>query len=409
MSQQRAEPPGQPAVEFTLTIQREHLRDLSRYVAAARASIETLCDRFGAFPGDSISIVDPPFAGSMPAAGADITLRRTPWLSVPSAMAPELAVTRGISRWYWREVTGPNMPAWFVNGLAEHVARRMTIPLFERLELPGGYAVLEQRVFGGLVPTKVRLRMEAGTDGEPLAAYRRHPTVKPLAQPRPIAGTRGLEAPVGLDALDALEALEAKTVFALGTLERWLGRPVFDQVLSEFTRRMRGRTPTIADFLATASDTSGQDLSWFFDQAFGSSATFDYAVAELKNDAAADGAFLTTVVARRFGDALFTGRSGQTVGSFERGRGMVLRVTFDDGGTRTDYWDGRDRSRTFVYRSQARAASAEIDPEHVLLLDLHRVNNSRTLAPRAGVAATKWAARWLLWLEDWLLTCAVLA
>jgi len=49
----RVEPRGQPAVEFTLTIQREHLRDLSRYVGAARATIETLSERFGAFPRDS--------------------------------------------------------------------------------------------------------------------------------------------------------------------------------------------------------------------------------------------------------------------------------------------------------------------------------------------------------------------
>ena len=64
----RVEPPGQPAVEFTLTIEREHVRDLSRYVGAARATIETLSDRFGAFPRDSLSMVDPPFAGSAPIA-----------------------------------------------------------------------------------------------------------------------------------------------------------------------------------------------------------------------------------------------------------------------------------------------------------------------------------------------------
>jgi hypothetical protein len=62
-----------------------------------------------------------------------------------------------------------------------------------------------------------------------------------------------------------------------------------------------------------------------------------------------------------------------------------------------------------VYQSGARAASAEIDPDRILLLDMHAVNNSRTLTPRAGAAATKWSARWLLWLEDWLLTCATLS
>jgi hypothetical protein len=390
----RVEPRGQPAVEFTLTIEREHLRDLSRYVGAARATIETLSERFGAFPRDSISMIDPPLSGSMPIAGADVTLARTPWLSVPTAMAPELAVTRGISRWYWREIVGPAMPAWFIDGLAEHVARQMTIPLFERISLPGGYAVLEQRVFGGLVPRAVSLRMHADTDGEPLPAYRRHQTVDPSGH--------------GWSTADA-RSLAAKTVFALATLERWLGRPAFDQVLSEFARRTRGRTPAIAEFVAVASDTSGQDLSWLFDQAFGSSATFDYAVERLESVPANDGSFETTVVAARLGNALFTGSSGQPSGPFERGRGIAVRVSFADGETRTDFWDGRSALKTFVYRSRTRAESAEVDPDHVVLLDMHPVNNSRSLTPRSGVAATKWSARWLLWLEDWLLTCAALS
>jgi hypothetical protein len=84
-------------------------------------------------------------------------------------------------------------------------------------------------------------------------------------------------------------------------------------------------------------------------------------------------------------------------------------VSFADGETRTDFWDGRSTSKTFVYRSRARAESAEVDPDHVVLLDMHPVNNSRSLTTRSGVAATKWSARWLLWLEDWLLTCAVLS
>ena len=167
--------------------------------------------------------------------------------------------------------------------------------------------------------------------------------------------------------------------------------------------------PTMADFLAVASDTSGQNLSWLFDQAFGSAAVFDYAVEGLTSEPSQDGLFQTTVVAGRRGEALFTGSSRSPDGPFERGRGIAVRVSFADGETRTDYWDGRRASQTFVYQSRARARSAEIDPDRIVLLDMHPTNNSRTLTPRAGIASTKWAARWLLWLEDWLLTCAVLS
>jgi len=43
-----------------------------------------------------------------------------------------------------------------------------------------------------------------------------------------------------------------------------------------------------------------------------------------------------------------------------------------------------------------------------MLLDLARTNNSKTLAPRSSVAASRWTVRYLLWLEDLLLTYASL-
>jgi hypothetical protein len=50
--------------------------------------------------------------------------------------------------------------------------------------------------------------------------------------------------------------------------------------------------------------------------------------------------------------------------------------------------------------------SAEVDPDRVLLLDLNRSNNGVTLdSGVARTAATRWAARWMIWMEDALLTC----
>jgi hypothetical protein len=53
-----------------------------------------------------------------------------------------------------------------------------------------------------------------------------------------------------------------------------------------------------------------------------------------------------------------------------------------------------------------RSASAVVDPDRVLLLDVDTTNNSRTLSPAAGRAATKWAAKWIVWLQDVLATYA---
>ena len=49
---------------------------------------------------------------------------------------------------------------------------------------------------------------------------------------------------------------------------------------------------------------------------------------------------------------------------------------------------------------------AEVDPERTLLLDVNYTNNSQTLQPQAGDAASKWSLTWMVWLQDLLLTWA---
>jgi hypothetical protein len=48
----------------------------------------------------------------------------------------------------------------------------------------------------------------------------------------------------------------------------------------------------------------------------------------------------------------------------------------------------------------------QVDPRRVLLLDTAYTNNSRTLEPRSGEASLGWAARWMVWLQDLMLTYA---
>ena len=367
----------------------------SRYAAAVASVLKQNGEWFGPISQSSLTIVDPPW--HMPAAplGNDvIVLDRTPWWSAPTSMTPEIAVARALSRRAWAvAIPDADLPAWFVRGLVELSARRAVVPLFQSENLSPGHAFLEERFFGGFVPRFVRVRLLPETDGEPLPAYRASPTADPMLPPRSAADAR---------------SLEAKTVLALQTLERWVGRPVFDQLISQFVRESRSSRATLADFARVATEVSGQDLTWLFDEAFGSSRVFDYSVAGLASQPDAAGTFATTVVARRDGDARFTGSSATPVGPFEAGRGVAVLLTFADGQQRIDYWDGRAREKTFHYRSQAKAVSAIVDPDRTILLDLRRTNNSRTLTPKTGAAASIWTVRYMIWLEDLLLTYASL-
>jgi len=307
-------------------------------------------------------------------------------------MAQELAAARAVSRRCWTSAfDASRLPPWFVDGLAELTARRAVAPIFEKENNPPGYAFLEGRYFAGFVPHFVRIRLSVETDGAPVSAYRAHAGAD-LAAPH----------------ADDRDALTGKTMLALGTLERWLGRPVFDAIVGEFVRGAKARAPELADFERVSSEVSGQHLSWFFAQVFHASSVFDYGVDALASEPDPSGRFVTTVSARRYGSGRFTGADGERIGGFDNGRGVTLRVVFADGQERTDWWDGRDERRVFRYLSPVPAVSATIDPDRVLLLDLERTNNSRTLAPKQRPAATRWATIYLQWLEHLLLSYASL-
>lgn len=384
----RAEAPSRPPVDVRLLLQPEHRRDQDRYLRAAIATLTTCGEWLGPFPGASLTLVDPPWRpGPVPPDGA-LLMDRVPWWATQTSMLPELAVARAISRRFWNgRIDAAALPPWFVDGLVEYVARRAVVPLFAADNPGPGYAFLELRYFDRFVPRFVRIRLLPEFDGLPAPAYRAAPGV--LVSGRPSSSA------------DA-QRLAGKAFLILGTLERWVGRPVFDQIVAEFAAGAAAQ-PTLADFARAAADISGQDLAWLFDEAFGSSRVFDYGVGLLTSKPEGDGTFTTVVVARRFGEARFTGATAAPVGRFESGRGISLRVTFEDGRQRTDTWDGREREKTFRYRSPAAAVSAVVDPDQILLLDVHRTNNGRSVAPLAGSAASRWALLWMVWLEHALL------
>jgi hypothetical protein len=395
VAERRLEGEGLPPVTVRVVLQREHQSQSARYLDAAAESLRVLGLWSLVDDARELTLVDPPWSSrgrAAPAAdGAAIVLDRTPWWTTPTAMTPELAVARALSR---RALTTTfdtsALPPGFVHGFAEYLARQIVTGLFTRENNSPGFAFYEARHFGGFVPRFIRIRVLPESDEPPLTSYRRHPAVDVTAPQ-----------------VDE-ESLAAKTVLTLGALDRWVSRPVLDAIIVELVRQSRGGRPTVSDFGRVAAAVSGQDLSWLFVQTFGGASVFDYGVAELTSRRAAGGSFETTVTVARYGDGLFTGATAPRVGRFESGRGMTLLVSFAGGEESRESWDGRDERKTFEYRSASRAVSAAIDPDRQVTLDLKRTNNGRTLQARAGVASRRWAARWAAWLEHLLLTYASL-
>jgi len=79
-------------------------------------------------------------------------------------------------------------------------------------------------------------------------------------------------------------------------------------------------------------------------------------------------------------------------------------TTFDNGERVKETWDGQERRAIYVYERPVRGATVQVDPERVLLLDVAYTNNSRTLTPGSDKASLKWSLKWMVWLQDLMLT-----
>ena len=370
----RFEHPSLPPVDIRLLLQPEHAAQAERHFAATRAALRFYGEWFGAYPYGHITVVDPAWQGG--AGGMEYPMlftAGTRWLAPPKGVQPEEVTIHEAGHQFWYGIVATNEfeHAWMDEGLNTFSTARTMWQAF-----PG--RVYTQRYFGGFIPWSFPgLPLARDVDGDRVAGYR--PAARQDVQATPTwrywPGTAGA-------------ITYNKTALWLHTLERYLGWPTLQRIMSTYFQRWAFRHPAPDDFFAVATEVSGQDLTWYFDQVYRGSQTFDYGIDVFRSEPVGS-QFHTAVVARRYGDGVFP---------------VPVRVTFADGQEIVWNWDGRDRWKLFAVDRPSPATTAEVDPARVLLLDVNRTNNGVSLHPSTRAAARKWSVTWLIWLQDHLLT-----
>lgn len=376
------EPQGSAAaggrVRMRLLLQEEHLRQVERHFDATRAALQAFGEWAGPYPYGHITIVDPAYQSEVDGMEyPTLFTAGTRWLvpEVVTINGPEEVVIHEAGHQWWYGLIGSNEfdAAWMDEGITTYATARA-------LEEHYAGTYLEHRYFGGFVPWVFKdIRLSRETFWNRRAGYRTAAKSDVPSTPsylyHPVTGRY---------------VTYNKTALWLNTAERWLGWPVMQKALATFSERWRFRHPEPGDFFASVAAAAGRDLTWFFDAVHRSSDVFDYGIETLRSSED-DGRFRTEIIARRYGEAMFP---------------VDVVVTFEDGQRVTERWDGRDRWTRYTYERESRARSAQVDPERVLLLDLDFTNNSMTLAPQGPAAATKWSLKWMVWLQDALLSWA---
>ncbi|OGD21891.1 MAG: hypothetical protein A2W03_10925 [Candidatus Aminicenantes bacterium RBG_16_63_16] len=378
--------------EMILLIHEAHLNQKDRYSRALRQGLEFYSRNYGAYPYETITLVDPaPGAGG--AGGMEyptlFTGMTMSWLPRGWRIT-ELVTIHEFGHGYWYGIVGSNEfeEAWLDEGINTYSEIKAMDHYYGEEALDIGGLKISDQAFGRVTV---------------IASGRFDPIVKKSWEY--IGG--------GSYSLNVYQKAGLMTL----TLEKILGEDVMGRVMRTYYERWKFRHPTTRDFVAVAEEVSGRDLGWFFNQVLYSPDKLDYAVGSLtaREIVESQGVFGEKIQApaKPHKDAAKDGGKAKTyrneVVVARRGEWIIpqdILITFENGETVRETWDGRDRWKRFVYRKETKVLSAVIDPDRKMVLDVSYANNSMTLKPKkAGIL--KLALGFMSWVQGFLTLAAI--
>jgi hypothetical protein len=366
--------------QMILLIQPEHAAQIDRHFQALRTAIKYFGLWYGAYPYQTITVVDPP-CGADAAGGMEyptLITAGTEWIVTPHELTPEGVIVHEYGHQYWYGLVGNNEfeESWLDEGFNTYSTGKI-------LDLAYGPENFPWRLLG--VPLGPFL-------GTPLVSQDSADRGAYLLAPKSDNMVRN-----SWEYYDGMSYginSYRRPGLTLRTLENYLGPQVMARVMRVYHQLWRYRHPTTKDFFVVASEVSGRDLQWFSDQFVFSSNVVDYAVGDFRSEKEKNEKdYRSTVRIRRRGEAIFP---------------VEVRIRFEDGKVENRDWDGQYRWTEFKFVRPSEIESVEIDPQYKVLLDANFTNSSRT-ETRQTKPLVKWTENLVFWVEQLLLGIAGIA
>src|SRR3989442_2835291 len=258
----RFDHPTLPSVDMRLLLQPEHVAQAERHFDATRAALRYYGEWYGAYPYGHITIVDPAYQSG--AGGMEyptLFTAGTRWLVLPHVTTPEGVTVHEAGHQFWYGIVGNNEfeDAWMDEGFNTFSEARTLAQAYD----PNYLAV---RYFGGFIPwvfNDIVLTRETASNG--LAGYRRDAKADTQSTPtyRYYPPTSG-------------SITYSKTALWLNTMERWLGWPALQKIMSTHFERWKFKHPKPADFFDVTTEVLGRNIGWYLDQVYRRSDVVDY-------------------------------------------------------------------------------------------------------------------------------------
>ncbi len=335
-------------VKIRLLLQPEHLSQTARHLRITQETMKRFDSWYGPYPYKQITVVDPQ---DLRAGGMEyptlITADTTWWMPeglrfVESVVEHEF----GHQYWYGMVATNEFEDAWLDEGINTYTECKILDDIFGRDR--------SDMDLWGLTDsddTSQRNGYLSAADLDPMARF---------AYQYVNSSSYG-------------NITYGKTGTVLLTLEKIIGEETLQRAIHTYFMRYRFTHPTKEDFLRTVEEVSGQNLRWYFDQAVYGTAILDYEIRTARSDRLdwyvenppkekkGETAYRTQVIVHRKGDFIFP---------------VDVVITFDDGESVSEHWEGKDRWVRYTYDKKAKLLSAELDPGTQVRLDKDYFNNS---------------------------------
>lgn len=375
-------------VKILCFLQYENRKFAQRYLAAVYNALKFFEDNLGAYPYETISIIDVPKTSTSGAMEyPTLFTTSTKVFSPEESNAPEEVTIHEFSHQYFYGLVANNevYEAWLDEGFADYI----TAKILEE------YYPAEKAFF-----TLFRYYPLRGIQ---FFSYKEIPLVYSLTSivvPPEAKHLTNYYRNIAMGSISDTsykhfngESYEAysydKPALALLSLERFIGKNAIMKIIKSYYEKNKYKHPTADDLFQSIRQNYSGDLSWFVENYIKSSAFFDYEVSSVRKLEKDD---QYEVLVKRKGEAVSPNEI----------------VLYTDKDTLSSFWDGAERWKRFIFTTKNEVVGAEIDPYRKNLLDANFANNSYIINKQYG-GAIRISLRWFFWMQNLLMIFGGLA
>jgi hypothetical protein len=381
-------------VRMILLIQPEHRAQIDRHFRATENALKWFGLWYGAYPYDTITVVDPPY-GASGAGGMEyptFITAGTSWNPGPDDGTPEEVVVHEFGHQYWYGMVGSNEfeESWLDEGFNTYSTGKVMDVAYGMRNLPISFL--------GLPISDLLGTPRFSSDTFERTAYLFYGKHDPIV-------TNGWQY-YNSSSYSINSYMRPGVV--LRTLENRLPPGTMARIMRSWYQRYKFQHPTSRDFVRLASEVSGQDLTSYFDQFVFGTNDLNYRVAEVTTEkiAASLGSFLENgkrneVTKKEVDTRRGPDRYRITVRLTREGE-VILPVDMEmrlvNGEIIRRHWDGVNRWLKLEFMTASRPSSVQIDPGGGILLDSRIADNSWRASPYP-LPFARWGSDLLFWLQ----------